>query len=282
VERAVAQDAAVLVAVGPARAVALSEALGDRAQRVRFADMHRIGRNPARIIPVWEQFVKEHAGAPKLGIGEPVWRARGPAELDECDRHEALLNLAFNDGPQWQLLCPYDLDGLDDAVIEAAQRTHPILARDRDSWPSAAFLDGDDQSDTFAGDLPAPPTDAQELSFTASELGWLRGALGAWASGQSLGSQGCEELVLAANELATNSVMYGGGRGTMTLWRDGESVLCDVRDRGQVAEPLVGRERPAPDAHSGRGVWIANQVCDLVQIRSGPGGTVVRMHKCVS
>jgi hypothetical protein len=46
-----------------------------------------------------------------------------------------------------------------------------------------------------------------------------------------------------------------------------------------MGEPLVGRVRPTPDAQSGRGVWIANQLCDLVQIRSGRSGTVVRVHK---
>jgi anti-sigma regulatory factor (Ser/Thr protein kinase) len=29
----------------------------------------------------------------------------------------------------------------------------------------------------------------------------------------------------------------------------------------------------------GRGLWIANQLCDLVQIRSSAAGSVVRMHK---
>jgi hypothetical protein len=31
----------------------------------------------------------------------------------------------------------------------------------------------------------------------------------------------------------------------------------------------------------GYGLWIANQMCELVQIRSGDGGTVVRLHKRV-
>ena len=40
---------------------------------------------------------------------------------------------------------------------------------------------------------------------------------------------------------------------------------------------LMGRRLPAPQ--SGRDpVWYANQVCDLVQVRSGPGGTTVRLH----
>jgi hypothetical protein len=44
---------------------------------------------------------------------------------------------------------------------------------------------------------------------------------------------------------------------------------------------LVGRVRPGTDACSGRGVWLVNQLCDLVQIRSAPGGSVVRVRKCL-
>jgi anti-sigma regulatory factor (Ser/Thr protein kinase) len=36
--------------------------------------------------------------------------------------------------------------------------------------------------------------------------------------------------------------------------------------------------RPVPGQAGGRGVWLANQLADLVQIRSGEGRTVVRMR----
>jgi len=53
----------------------LREVLGDGAERVRFEDMHRLGRNPARIIPAWREFLDESApeGRPVRGIGEPIW-----------------------------------------------------------------------------------------------------------------------------------------------------------------------------------------------------------------
>jgi hypothetical protein len=35
---------------------------------------------------------------------------------------------------------------------------------------------------------------------------------------------------------------------------------------------------PDPDPESGRGLWLVNQLCDLVQIRSGPSGTTIRVH----
>jgi anti-sigma regulatory factor (Ser/Thr protein kinase) len=278
VEAAVENDAAVLVAVGPARSAALKEALGERAGQVWFADMHSLGRNPARIIPVWGEFLTEHGDGQPLGIDEPVWPGRSDAELSECVRHESLLNLAFDDGPEWHLLCPYDLDGLDDRVIEATQRTHPVLAQNGRSRCSEAYPAAPEAPDPFAGALPPPSAAVRELVFTSEELAELRRLVFTWAAGESLGAVRCEELVLAVNELTTNSVRYGGGSGTLRLWREREELLCEVHDGGRIEAPLVGRVRPTPYAHSGRGVWIANQLCDLVRIRSATTGTVVRVH----
>jgi hypothetical protein len=33
-----------------------------------------------------------------------------------------------------------------------------------------------------------------------------------------------------------------------------------------------------PEQLHGRGLWVVNQVCDLVQIRSSNAGNVVRLH----
>jgi anti-sigma regulatory factor (Ser/Thr protein kinase) len=86
------------------------------------------------------------------------------------------------------------------------------------------------------------------------------------------------DLVLAVDEVATNSLRHGGGRGTLRIWRDGESVVCEVRDAGRIEDPMVGRERPALDRDGGRGLWMVNQLCDLVQLRTFPTGAVVRLH----
>ena len=87
-----------------------------------------------------------------------------------------------------------------------------------------------------------------------------------------------DHLVLAADELATNSIRHGGGGGILRLWREPEAVVCEVRDRGTITEPLVGRARPDANQAAGRGLWIVNEVCDLVQIRALAGGNVVRVR----
>ena len=86
------------------------------------------------------------------------------------------------------------------------------------------------------------------------------------------------DFVLAANEVATNSVRHGGGHGTMRIWREDGTMIGEVHDHGRIAEPLVGRVRPAAEQIGDRGLWAANQLCDLVQIRSDQAGTAVRLH----
>ena len=64
----------------------------------------------------------------------------------------------------------------------------------------------------------------------------------------------------------------------MRIWREPGELICEVRDRGHIEEPLAGRRCPTLAEGSGYGLWVVNQVCDLVQIRSQPAGTVVRLH----
>jgi anti-sigma regulatory factor (Ser/Thr protein kinase) len=282
VRQALARDAGVLVMVTGARASALREALGDASERVRFADVQALGTNPARSFPLWQDFADEcamqgHEGA--LGISEAVWPGRSAAELTECQRQESLLNLAFDDAGTWQLLCAYDLDALDDQVIEDAKSAHPLLARDGSAHANETYACDHDAPQPFAGSLPEPASRVQELAFAVATLGRLRHALADWARAWGLGDDGIEELVLAVDELASNSVRHGGGSGTLRCWRDGESLVCEVQDAGYIQAPLIGRRRPEPEACSGRGMWLVNQLCDLVQIRSSPTGSVVRVHK---
>ena len=61
-----------------------------------------------------------------------------------------------------------------------------------------------------------------------------------------------------------------GCRGAGSAPLAGPSQL-ERRLRG---DPLAGRERPAGLGDAGRGLWIVNQLCDLVQVRGG----VVRLH----
>jgi anti-sigma regulatory factor (Ser/Thr protein kinase) len=278
VRGAVAAGEPILIVVSGHKIDLLRQALGDDAQHVLFADMADVGANPARIIPAWVDFVAEYSGGQAVrGIGEPIYPDRTPAELVECEHHEALLNVAFADpGPFW-LVCPYDTEALDPAVIEEAHRNHPYVRAPDGERPNAGYREPVDAGIPFQGPLPAPPNDAPTLPFGAGPLDSLREFVAAEAGMAGLSHSRVADLVLAVNEIATNSLRYGGGSGNLRVWCDAGAFVCDVRDQGQMSRPLVGRERPPSDRLGGRGVWLANQLCDLVQIRSSAQGTVVRL-----
>jgi anti-sigma regulatory factor (Ser/Thr protein kinase) len=269
-----------LVAVSRGRAEALRDELGDDAEGVSFVAMEELGRNPARIIPAWQRFVDEHGGRdrPVRGIGEPVWPGRGADEIDECERHEGLLNHAFWDGPAWRLLCPYDSGALDDRVLEAARHTHAVVSG---SWLS---VDEERQREIdphaispFAGVLPSNPPEAARLDFDRAALHEARAMVGSAAAAAGLSAERSFDLVAAVGELTANSVIHGGGRGVLTFWREERSLVVQVEDTGLIEEPLSGRVRPDPAQHNGRGLWMVNHLCDLAQVRSGEGGTTVRV-----
>ena len=271
---------AVLVAVPRARAELLRGALDGEADRVLFADMAQLGRNPGRIIPAWRDFVDEHTerGTPVRGIGEPVWPERTSAELAECQRHEALLNLAFGDEPPWALLCPYDTDTLGDDVIAEAFRSHPALWQDGRRVRSHAYVDPRESLGGPDADLPAPPVETDGMAFERDDVAAVRTLVGWHAAQAGLSADRTADVVLAASEAATNSVLHGGGGGRLRVWREGRAVVCEVRDRGRVPDLLAGRRRPSLEAIDGRGLWIVHHLCDLVEVRSLPDGTVVRFR----
>jgi anti-sigma regulatory factor (Ser/Thr protein kinase) len=273
--KAVEAEAPALVAVGRAQTQLLQDELGRDADWVRFLPMREVGRNPASIIPLWREFVDESGGRAVYGIGEPVWADRSPAALDECRRHESLLNVAFAPGQAWSLLCPYDAGSLPDPVLEKVAVSHQHLCQGGRTEESAAF---DPDPDCFRGELPPPATRPEVISFGLRELSEVRHRVGAAAERAGLDSLAVADLVTATSELAANSVMHGGGSGTLRLWREHGTLIAEVEDGGRIEEPLVGRLRPGITQEGGRGLWMANQLCDLVQIRSGEAGTVVRLH----
>ena len=269
----------VLVAVEERKIGLLREALGEDAGAVRFEEMRGLGRNPGCIIPAWNDFVAENVaeGRRARGVGEPVWAGRSPAEIHECHQHEALLNVAFDDGPAWSLVCPYDTAALPAEVIDAARRTHPIVAEGGVTRRSTAYRDP--RVDPLGGTLEPPPAAGEAMEFTIDDLPVVRSRTAAWAEAAGLSPVRAADAVLAVSELAANSVRHGGGGGLLSSWREPDRFVCEVRDRGLIGDPLAGR-RPldADDRRCARGLWLVNRLCDLVQLRSLPDGTAVRVH----
>ena len=55
-------------------------------------------------------------------------------------------------------------------------------------------------------------------------------------------------------------------------------MVCQVTGGTPLQDPLTGRRRPPGDLAGGWGLFVVNQVCDLVQIRSDRRRTLVRVR----
>ena len=84
-------------------------------------------------------------------------------------------------------------------------------------------------------------------------------------------------LVLALSEVATNALVHGGGSATVLVHARPEAVVVDVRDHGPGAGAGAADRPPVPESLSGRGLWLADQVCDHMEVIGSVTGTVVRL-----
>ncbi|MFC0540425.1 sensor histidine kinase [Kutzneria chonburiensis] len=269
VRAGLAEDAAVLVILPSNRLDAVRDELGPDGRKVGFLDMGEAGRNPARLIPLWRDLVDRNAGRPCRGVGEPVHEDRGAPAIAECHQHEALLNTAFT-ATDWRLLCPY-----------AAAQPEPVLSRARANhpWWAGEPNPGYDDGDTLAQPLPEPFGPTTFVRFDLDSVTGVRENAAGKARRFGLDADAVERFTLAVHEVMVNSVDHGGGGGMARLWTEGDDLVCEVRDEGVITDPLVGRRRPTLAQPRGRGMWMVNQLCDLVQVRSSAAfGTVVRLR----
>jgi anti-sigma regulatory factor (Ser/Thr protein kinase) len=276
VEAGLAAGEAVAVAVPGHRLTLLSTALGAAARQIRLIDMEQAGRNPGRIIPrVLRTFADAHPDTRVRIIGEPIWAGRSPTEYPACAQHEALINHAFT-GRDATILCPYDTSRLDGRTLADALATHPVVIEDDVERDSPAYAP-DRIVDTYNQPLPHPPG-SPARTYDASLLPDTRAFALREAAGLGLPADRCDDLALVVAELTTNSVIHGGGTGTLHIWASDGHLVCQVEDEGHIADPLAGRRVPPPSRPGGRGLLMVNYLTDLVRVHTSHKGTTVRCY----
>jgi anti-sigma regulatory factor (Ser/Thr protein kinase) len=276
VNAGLAEGGAVLVGAPEPGMSLLRDRMGHRAGLVSWADMRRVGANPARIIAWMRDFAAAHGGRPVRFLQEAVWAARTAPEHCEVIRHEALVNIAFAAAPV-SVLCPYDTAQLDAGVIKSAMPTHPLLIRGGGAVPSHAYDAGAAVPAECDQPLPRPPDGAAVLSYRA-DLSAVRAFAARHAREAGLAPARVDDLVLAVGELAANTLRHSHDSGVIAVWASEGELLCQIEDAGHISDPLAGRWKAATDAGGGHGLWLVHQVCDLVEIRTSPGRTEIRLH----
>ncbi|MFT7837981.1 anti-sigma factor RsbA family regulatory protein [Saccharothrix sp. BKS2] len=264
----------VAASVPGARLRLLRDALGAAAAEVLLLDMEVEGRNPGRIIPgVLRRFADDHPERHVRIIGEPIWAGRTDVEYPACAQHEALINLAFA-GRDVTIACPYDTAALDEHVLVDALATHPEV------WETTRrYGSGDYAPDAVVGRHNRPVDagpDAAELPVTATAgIGAARRFAVAEAERLGLPAGRTADLALVATELVTNSLRHTGAGCRLSLWRDGDHLVCAVGDGGRLTDPLAGRRPADRDREGGRGLLMVNHLADLVRTHTTPHGTTV-------
>jgi anti-sigma regulatory factor (Ser/Thr protein kinase) len=266
----------VFISVPGRKAALLRERLGAESHLLRYGAIAETGRNPARLIPELRAFLDEHRGRRARLVSEAIWPGRSAAELCEATRHEALMNVAFDSSPA-TIVCPYDAGALAPSVLGGAECTHPAFLRNRQTESAAAYAGRGVVPAECEEPLPAPPADAQVLGYETS-LRPVRELVASHGAALQMAEERITNMVIAAGEITANTLRHTSAGGTFWVWHTGEEIICQTRDQGWIADPLAGRWRRPPEG-SGHGLWVVNQVCDLVEIRtSRAAGTIIRLH----
>jgi DNA-binding GntR family transcriptional regulator/anti-sigma regulatory factor (Ser/Thr protein kinase) len=257
----------------------LSGVLGGRAAEVEFRDSGDWYAFPSHTLLAYERYV-QYADRDRVRIlAEPVWEGLSSAAMTEWTRYESLVNVEFALAPV-AFLCPYDARVLPDAIVAGARRTHPELHSAGEVSRSAEFthvrtLSG--ELDRVALEEPEGPVSEHPLTH---DLRGVREFAIEQAQRAGVAPKRLLDALLSVQELAANVVAHGPGTGIVRSWTSNGELIYEVCDDGPgLADPLAGHLTLDPALRGGpRGLWIARLLCDLVEVRSGGGGVVVRLH----
>lgn len=270
-DRAASDDERLMFVVSAAKVDALRGTLGSQHSDISYLEADEHVRNPARLLTLLDSFRSGGHDRRCVSVHEPVL-AGTSATLAETRFGENVLNSPALQSWNLAVLCMYDTTGLDDAARDEMHRSHPSV-RGEDGNPA---FEPELAGTMFAQALPRPPSYARDHEVHNRHLVPAREFVRTHAG--ELSPDRREDLVLAADEIIANSVQHGGGQCRVAMWDENGSVVCDVQDTGHIEDPMVGRLAPTAESTAGRGLWLANHLCDLVQIRSSHAGTTVRLR----
>ena len=268
-----------LVVTTPSKAEVLGRALGRQAGEVEFRNSREWYVAPAPTLLSYRRYVEE-AGTPRVRIfGELAAGGDSRVPRSEWVRYESTLNVAFRLLPV-SIMCGYDTREQPAPMVADARRTHPETCVGTSHAPSEEFTDTATllrELDREELEEPTVPTIEQPI---AGDLRGVRDFVLARARDAGLKGKALQGILLAAQDVASNTLAHGARQGTISAWvQDGE-LIFEVRDHayGDGHPVSAGLDTGAAHLSDPRSLWMARLLCDLVEVRSRAGGLVVRLH----
>jgi anti-sigma regulatory factor (Ser/Thr protein kinase) len=274
------QGDAVIAVTTDVNAELLRQNLNGGRDHVTFIEASRWYDSPSRTLAAYHRQVDglNHEHERLRVLGEPIWAGLDELETAEWGRYESIVNVSLAAAPA-RIMCGYDRRALPAAILDDARRTHPELAVGLGAEHSAAYADPSDYyQERNSISLAERPVDDVEWLPIYDDLAPMRAFVALHAARLGVPADRLDEFILAINEVATNALRHGGGHGEVRLWATERRVVCEISDGGTASDQFLGFLRPDPHAGQGHGLWIARQLCDLLEIRTGQPGTTVRLH----
>lgn len=265
-----------LIAAPGAAIRLLQQHLDGHGRQVSWADITQADANPARIISLIDAFASSQPGRRVRCVTQPLWHARTAEQRRETIRQRS------PDQPRLPRYPGQDPVPLRRGTPRRRRRSdrradpsggHPERVRPAQSWLRL----GHRAPPECDAPLDPAPADAAVLAYR-DDLGTVRAFTAGHASKAGAAPGRAGDLIIAISELAANTYRHTAADGTLAIWATADELICQVQDTGHITNPLAGRRRRAPDAGGGQGMWVAHQLCDLVEIRSSPAGTQIRVH----
>jgi anti-sigma regulatory factor (Ser/Thr protein kinase) len=268
---------AVLAVVPEAALSVLRGAVGPDV--MSFRDAAHWYSQPTRTIAAYSSFIEDHPGVRIRVLAEPSWDCGSAAEIAEWTRYESIVNQTFADIDA-VVLCLYDQRTTDPAILDGAVCTHPELVGDSGPRANDAYLDPPTVYAAVDRQPLSPiPPDAPAMAVDDIDLCALRAFVGGHAEHHGVSSARLHDLLVATTEVATNAIRHGLPPVTCRTWVEGDDMVVDVTDGGHWRPAgLPGFLPPNPLIRAGFGLWGVRMLCPLVQLRTGPTGTDIRLR----
>lgn len=247
-----------------------------RSVGVTVADRAEVYDAPGRALATLRRTAQDKPGVRTTFVGEPPLPTHDPVELHEWHRWESVLAHALT-GTGMRVVCVHNTATLPTSAHRPARRTHPTLLTRNGPQPNPGYEGPVTTNATdVSGTGPHQPVRALDIR---SDLATIRAGAAEAAAELGLPADRVEDLTVAANELTANVLEHGAGKGTVSLYRTGPRLVCDVFDEsGGLTDPLAGYRAAETGSTSGYGLWIARQVCDFLEVSGGTHGSRVRAH----
>ncbi|MFC0437009.1 MEDS domain-containing protein [Kutzneria buriramensis] len=271
----------VLVTTTSANLDLVQQALGAQASDVDYAESAYFGRRPPQRATAFQRYWTRHRPAAPSGVvrilAEPIWFGRSQREVAAWKRMEAGLNVVLADTTIW-MICPYDTRAVDAAIIRDALRTHPECVAGRRAEPCSQFVTPAEFAKRQSPPPRLPRDDAEVVRFDGALAATRLRVLGE-AERLLPSEDNAAMFAIAVGEAMAYLHQRGIERVTAWVRLAAGRVVCTVHSAQPLNDlpPFVGFRTPALREQNGDGLWLANQICEWLDISSDDSGCTIEL-----